>query len=128
MLFQQKNKLPQHQNPRRNLAVVSRCNPHWDLSHSVTRSTKHVMHKNLEWSEKSVEIISESTSCYSTQSVITCSKLTIEKKLGQGVKICSKLTINTPERYKWRRSGVFIVNFEHISHLVLVSLLLPLSR
>ena len=29
--------------------------------------------------------------------------------------ICSKLTIKTPER---RRSGVFIVNFEHISHLV----------
>ena len=28
----------------------------------------------------------------------------------------------------WRRSGVFIVNFEHISHLVLVSLLLTLSR
>ena len=25
---------------------------------------------------------------------------------------------------QWRRSGVFIVNFEHISHLVLVFLLL----
>ena len=34
--------------------------------------------------------------------------------------ICSKLTIKTPER----RSGVFIVNFEHISHLVPVFLLL----
>ena len=42
--------------------------------------------------------------------------------------ICSKLTINTPERRQWRRSGVFIVNFEHISHLVLVFLLLTLSR
>ena len=42
--------------------------------------------------------------------------------------ICSKLTINTPERRHWRRSGVFIVNFEHISHLVLVFLLLTLSR
>ena len=41
--------------------------------------------------------------------------------------ICSKLT-NTPERRQWRRSGVFIVNFEHISHLVLVLLLLTLSR
>ena len=30
--------------------------------------------------------------------------------------ICSKLTIKTPERHYWRRSGVFIVNFEHISH------------
>ena len=34
------------------------------------------------------------------------------------------LTIKTPERCQWRRSGVFIVNFEHISHLVIVFLLL----
>ena len=28
--------------------------------------------------------------------------------------ICSKLTIKTPERRQWRRSGVFIVvNFKH---------------
>ena len=33
-------------------------------------------------------------------------------------KICSKLTLKTPERRQWRRSGVFIVNFEHISHVV----------
>ena len=31
-------------------------------------------------------------------------------------KICSKLIIKTPERCHWRRSGVFIVNFEEISH------------
>ena len=42
--------------------------------------------------------------------------------------ICSKLTIKTPERRQWRCSGVFIVTFEHISHLVLVFLLLTLSR
>ena len=42
-------------------------------------------------------------------------------------KIYSKLTIKTPERRQWRRSGVFIVNFEHISQLVLVFLLLTLS-
>ena len=44
--------------------------------------------------------------------------------------ICSKLIIKIPERRHWRRSGVFvnfgrrsgifIVNFEHILHLVLV--------
>ena len=53
-----------------------------------------------------------------------------------------KLTIKTPERRQWRRSGVFIVNFEHIwrrfdvfivnfeyiSQLVLVFLLLTLKR
>ena len=41
---------------------------------------------------------------------------------------CSKLTVKTSELRYWRRSGVFIVNFEHISHLVLVFLLLILSR
>ena len=40
--------------------------------------------------------------------------------------IYSKLTIETPERRRFR-SGVFIVNFEHISHLALVFLLLTLS-
>ena len=42
--------------------------------------------------------------------------------------ISSNLIIKTPERRHWRCSGVFIVNFEHISHLVLVFLLLTLSR
>ena len=41
--------------------------------------------------------------------------------------ICSKLTIKIPERRQWCCSGIFIVNFEHISHL-LVFLLLTLSR
>ena len=40
--------------------------------------------------------------------------------------ICSKLTIKTPERWQWRRSGFFIVSFEHISHLALKFLLLTL--
>ena len=29
--------------------------------------------------------------------------------------ICSKLTIKTPERRQWRRSGVFIVDFEQVN-------------
>ena len=41
--------------------------------------------------------------------------------------ICSKLTIKIPERRQWCRSGIFLVNFEHDSHLVLVFLLLTLS-
>ena len=40
--------------------------------------------------------------------------------------ICSNLTIKIPER-RQRRSGIFIVNFEHISHLVLASLLPTLN-
>ena len=41
--------------------------------------------------------------------------------------ICSRLTIKTPERSQRRRSGVFIPDFEHISHLALVFLLLTLN-
>ena len=42
--------------------------------------------------------------------------------------IFSKLTIKIPERRQWRRFDVFIVNFDYISHLVLVFLFLTLSR
>ena len=36
--------------------------------------------------------------------------------------VCSKLTIKTPERGHWRRSRVFIVNFEHILQCFTVSI------
>ena len=38
------------------------------------------------------------------------------------------LTLKTSERRHLRHSGVFIVNFEHSSHLALVFLFLTLSR
>ena len=41
--------------------------------------------------------------------------------------ICSKLTMKTPEGRQWRRSVVFMINFEHISHHALVFLLLTLN-
>ena len=41
--------------------------------------------------------------------------------------ICTKLTIKTPVRSHWRRCGVSIIKFEHMSHLVLVFLLLTLN-
>ena len=37
------------------------------------------------------------------------------------------LTIKTPDRHQWRRSDVFIINFEHIQHLALVFLLVTLN-
>ena len=42
--------------------------------------------------------------------------------------IFSKLTIKTPEPRRSRRSVVFIVNFENISHFFLVFLLLTLNK
>ena len=41
------------------------------------------------------------------------------RKTRKRSEICSKLTIKTPERCHWPHSGVFIVNLEHISHLLL---------
>ena len=42
--------------------------------------------------------------------------------------ICSELTIKTAKRRYFRLSGVLIVNFEHILHLVLVFSVLILNR
>ena len=42
-------------------------------------------------------------------------------------KICSKVTLKIPEQHPRRRSGVFVVNFKNISHLVLLFLLLTLN-
>ena len=43
-------------------------------------------------------------------------------------KIYSKLKIKTPVGSQWRRSGVFIVNFEQISYTVLVFLFMTLNK
>ena len=43
-------------------------------------------------------------------------------------KICSKLTIKSPERRNWGRSCIFIINFEQISHIVLAFPLLTLKK
>ena len=45
------------------------------------------------------------------------------KNTRTGREICSKL----PERRQWRRFGIFVVNFEHFPHLLLVFLLLTLN-
>ena len=62
-----------------------------------------------------------------SQPAFTCLKLIEARSTRTRCEICSKLTMKIPERRQWRRSGIFIVNFEHISHLVLVFLLLILN-
>ena len=42
--------------------------------------------------------------------------------------VCSQLTIKTSERRHWRLSGVYIFNFEQISHISLVFSLLTLNK
>ena len=39
------------------------------------------------------------------------------REIRKRCEISSKLTIKTLEQRQWRRSGAFIVNFEHISHI-----------
>ena len=39
-----------------------------------------------------------------------------------------KLTVSTPERRQWYRSGVFIINFQQISHIHLVFPSVTLSK
>ena len=56
-----------------------------------------------------------------SQPAFTCSKLATEA-LEQGVKY-----VQRHMRRQWRSSGAFIVNFEHVSHLVLVFPLLTLN-
>ena len=57
------------------------------------------------------------------QAAFTCLELTMETTRAR-YEISPKSTIKTRQ---WRRSGVFIVDFGHISHLVLVFLLLTLD-
>ena len=64
------------------------------------------------------------TGITSSQLTFICSKSTTETELT----IETKLTIENPEQYHWRRSGVFIVNFEYNSHVFLMFLLLTLNK
>ena len=66
------------------------------------------------------------SSLLSSLSSHQASKLT-RKTLEEGVN-CSKSTIKTPKQRHWRFSKICIVNFEQISHPVLVFLLLTLNR
>ena len=66
-----------------------------------------------------------------TQSVFICLKSTMEtsEKCEIRSKLTGKMWNNVKYvRRQWRGSGVFIVNFEHISHIVLVFSLLTLNK
>ena len=64
---------------------------------------------------------------YAAQLKFACSKSTTES-FKKKCEICSKVTVKTTERRHWRRTGVCIVNFEHISHLFPVLLVLNLNK
>ena len=39
-----------------------------------------------------------------------------------------KVIIKTPKQRQWCRAGAFVGNFEHILHIFLIFLLLPLNK
>ena len=51
-----------------------------------------------------------------------------DRNITKRCKIYLKLTVKTPEQRRWSLSGVFIVDFEHVSHLFLQFILLTLNK
>ena len=86
--------------------------------------TKHLT-KFQNYSLELLPLGSQDTSCASPADIYLLQ--VNNRNTRTRCEICSKLTIKTPKRCHWRHSGVFIVNFEHISHLALVFLLLTLN-
>ena len=55
-------------------------------------------------------------------------RLPVQSQQLEKSEIRSQLTIKTPKRHQWRRSGVLILNLEQFSYLILVLQLLTLNR
>ena len=76
------------------------------------------MKKRFKVNDKGIKVNDEDNKVNDKDNKI-CSKLTIK---------ASKLMIKTTIRRQWRRPGVYIVKFKHISRLFLVLLFLILNR
>ena len=72
-----------------------------ELSSVMLRKRDEVSFKSHSWA-------------FTTQQTIIYSKSN-SRNTRKRCEICSKLTMKTPERHHWRRSCVFIGNFENIS-------------
>ena len=81
---------------------------------------ERIFHKS-SWFDQSFLIFWQLlvSSDYRSQQTFTFFKVN-NRNTRKRYEICSKLTITIPERHHCHHSGVFIVNFEHISHLFLV--------
>ena len=84
-----------------------------DFSFSISSLQKSLPYKCLFDARICQTYLIKCNQPSASQPAFAHSKVTM-KALEQGVKICSKLTIKTPERWQRHRSAVFIVNFEHV--------------
>ena len=74
---------------------------------------------------KELDLLSISNLINTFRVLSASSNQILGKFLNQLTFTCSNSTIETLE---WRRSGAFVVNFEHISHFFLVFPLLTLNK
>ena len=86
-------------------------------------SLSEKLYLKFYWIENKIPVNSKCQSL--TQPAFIYSKSIITWTIRE---ICSKLTIRTPERRQLRLSGIFIVNFEQISYIVLVFSSLNLNK
>ena len=98
---------------------------------SIHTSTRQVCNENLRqfaefvYDTVIIKLIWNTNRCYPANIYLFSVNIRSTRKRCE---ICSKLTIKVSERRQWCRSDIFIVNFEHISHLFLVFLLLNLNK
>ena len=93
-------------------------NPKLQVSEKVTNSGGLMLVCGLAGVNVQVQIKFRSTICWASIYLLKVS----DGSTRWISEICWKLTINTPEWFYWRRSGVFTVNVKHISHPALVFL------
>ena len=98
------------------------------MDYAVLFSSSKQIHAQGRASPASIYLLKVNNNSTRKRSEI-CSNLTIKtpERRGRRCEKCSKLTIVTSGRHYWLRSGVFAINFKHISHLILVSILLTLN-
>ena len=107
-----------------------------DFSHKCGQSTGNWEFGHTYWRNSLMGnfVRCSITFCYSNFMIIDMSHRwhylfkVNNKNTRKRCEICSKLTIKTPERCHWYHSGVFIVNFEQISHTSLIFPLLTLNK
>ena len=111
------------------MTTISEKRKKWERKEETFRLSENF------WSWKQIcEVLSRTQSFYQFPMYVSCvlqtrflEPLSVPFDQKTLPIICFQ-TIGHPARIHWCRSGVFIVNFEHISFLVLVCLLLTFSK
>ena len=103
-------------------------------SDSFTLLVHHVLlftsRKRFSWKQSEIVRSNSTWMCWNPWSRYPTNSYLLKvnnRNARKRCEVCSNLTI-TPERRHWRRSGVFIVDVNHICYLLLLFLLLTLNK